>query len=285
MGMGNDSVKRQLEEYQDTLVTLSDELYYGRIEFLRKEFEGYVDGTVYYPKADEYILWPARTEGYFEGFTDITPQEQRVVEKFEERGFELLGNGVFRVTFAMPIDGYVVKVGRGSLNARHHDGRMQNLAEAAITVDPPSELIPQCKFCALDGSYMVFPRAKATLDEFGFEHDLLNSFRGDETGKTVNGVTVTGSDVVEFREQLADAFQSMTVGRRMEFKTMGVQNVGVYTDGIRLIDVNMVEDDARFRGYPEVVDLDDVITEVDELRMSGEKFDVAEGGGLIDPSQ
>lgn len=278
VGQNERALASILEDYEDLFESVAETIYTSRARFLRNRAETYIADTVYFPEDDEYIYWPARDEGFFEGFLESTPRERDAIERLEDRGFEHLGNGAFRHAFRIPYTELVLKVGRGGPNRRHFDGRWQNLSEAAFANQDEQDLVLPCLYCAANGAFAIYPLANPTLDAYGFAHSTLGQFEGEEQASTDVEPTVTGSDVVAFRRRLAHGgYTSVKPVDQVE-----IHNVGVTSNGFRLIDVN-VSQDARVKGLPLSADPERVITRVDRRRAFGEKLDVAPGGGLIDP--
>lgn len=272
------STSAVLAEYEPRLREAADAIYEARVAFLREHFEGFAADTVYFPAADEYLHWPARNQGFFEGFLDATATERAVLDELAGEGFELLGNGAFRHTMGIPGTDTVVKFGRGGPNRIDFDGRWQNLTEAAFAATQGEEIVVPCRFCAPDGRFAMYPRVDGTLDDCGFAKKTLGAFDGSESHRRYGDGGVDGAAVVAFRDRLQDrGYHRIKPPGAVE-----TVNVGVGDGELYLIDVNVAAD-RRVRGLPSVVDAEEVIRQVDAQRATGEKLDVAPGGGLVEP--
>jgi len=241
----------------DILTDLSEKLYAARRDFLRANFESYVADTYYYTFDDGYYCWPSQTNGYFEGFTDLTDAERQLIETTSET-IELVGVGASRIVCRFPTRferAVVVKFGRCGMGESYGTGRVDNLIEYQLSTSTDTLPIVPSLYCDPVGRYAIYPEADTIA-----EREVSDSRRTELKSK----MEAVGP---EFRETELDT----------------AENLGRWNGEIRILDYCAFETGSYPMGVPDHVDTDAVIRAVDDRRRDGTKLDIESPGTLISP--
>ena len=249
-----------VDAYGQELADVADAVYDGRRAFFGEQFEGYVEDT-YYVVGEEYVCWPAQTDGYFEYYDELCPAERASLEPLEERGFRVIGCGVSRVVLASPpdADDHVVKISRCGMTDRYGDGRQANLIERGVSAEagPEAPILP-CQYCTPQGEFAVFPEAERLL---------------------ADGATPSGNGVEAIGEWLEGRLRDVDVA-----EAVAPENLAVWSGRLVSLDYSHTVEPNPPRGVPDHVDGRRVIEAVDRLRQEGRKHDVKPGGGVVEPT-
>jgi hypothetical protein len=248
-----------IEEYDDVLTEVADRIYAARRAFLRTNFDGYVANTYYYIPDGGYYCWPAQSNGRFEGFTDLIPEEKTVVDDLEDLGFELLGVGVNRVVCECPVDfgeDVVVKFGRCGMGESYGAGRIKNLIEYQISTSTNDLPLVLSQYCDPNGKYAIYPKAEPVVK------DELETSEISGLKSTIDGF-VPGLNGEEINN---------------------IENLGRLEGEICVLDYSEFDDFEYPMGIPDHIDSETVIREVDELRRQNKKRDIKTPGKLVTPA-
>lgn len=244
-----------IETYDTLLLDAATDVFDARRQFLRANFDGYVEDT-YYVRDEGYFCWPAQEDGFFLGYTELTADEADVIARLEAEGFELLGVGLGRIACAFPTeyDELVVKLGRCGMGDVFGQGRRSNLVEHATYRNAPDDapLLP-CWYCAGRGEYAIYPRA-------------------EETGPT----EVSATTLDELRSVISRFAPTVDLDELSRMK-----NLCRWDGAIRTLDYAFPADVRLPYGVPAHVDGNAVIEAVDERRRRGTQRDLKDGGGFV----
>lgn len=263
---------RLVEAYGDLLDAVAADVYQARAAFLQEHFEGYVAAT-FLVRDVGYVCWPASTEGRFDAYDDLLEAERAAIAPVERAGFDLLADGLTRVVLATPADtgDYVVKLARCGMGSGFGDGRQANLVEAALSgdADPDAPIVPSLH-CSGRGSYAVYPRVDGDWTSTGAEVEVeaTASREGTEHAGTVRSV----------RRWLSERAPWLDVD-----EAVAPENRCVWNGRLRTLDYSHPGDRAEPLGVPDHVDGEAVVDRVDELRRSGKRRDLRDGGGYVEP--
>ncbi|MCU4741338.1 hypothetical protein [Natronoglomus mannanivorans] len=256
------SVRDVVSAYRSELTAVSERVYDARRRFFVAHFEGYVEDTYYFVPDSGYYCWPAQTDGVFEGYTEILPEERRALEPLLEAGFEFLGVGTSRVVCRFPPhneDDLVVKIGRCGMGEAFGTGRHHNLVEAQISnananANGDLPVLPSL-FCEPRGRFAVYPYAQTVS-----EGEIGDERRG---------------------EVAAAVRERVPTLREAEFADP--KNLCRWKGDLYTLDYCEFEGADFPLGVPAHVDHDEVIDAVDRLRRRGEKKDIDDPLRLVSP--
>lgn len=249
-----------LEEHAGRLREAADAVHAARASFLAEAFDGYVADT-YHVRGVGYVCWPAvADDGRFEAYDDLCPGERAAVDSLVDEGFGLLAVGLTSVVLLPPDDGdHVVKLGRCGMGGGFGDGRRANLVEASLTESAGEEapVVPSVH-CSGRGEFAVYPRV---------EH----------TGAAVEAVEEYDGSKDAIRDWLAAHAPWVDVA-----EALAPENRCVWRGRLRTLDYSHPDAEEPL-GVPDHVDRRRVREAVDERRRAGEKRDLADGGGFLEP--
>lgn len=252
-------VETFVDAYGRELVDVADAVYDARREFLGEQFEGYVEDT-YYVVGEEYVCWPAQTDGSFECYDEPCPAERAALEPLVETGFRVIGYGVARIVLASPTEAgdHVVKIGRCGMTDRYGAGRRANLIERQLSTGagPEAPILP-CLYCASRGEFAVFPETERLL---------------------ADGAALPEAEVAAIGRWLDDRLRTVDVA-----EAVAPDNLAVWDGRLVSLDYSHTVEPNPPRGVPDHVDGRRVIEQVDARRREGRKPDVKPGGGLVEP--
>ena len=253
-------VETFVDTYGQELAEVADAVYDGRRAFFGEQFEGYVKDT-YYVVDEEYVCWPAQTNGFFECYDELCPAERAALEPLEETGFRAIGCGVARVVLASPpeADDHVVKIGRCGMTGRYGDGRQANLIERQLSIEagPEAPILP-CRYCTSLGEFAVFPEIQQFPDDRAIHSETeIENIRTWLDGHLRN---VDGAEAV------------------------APDNLAVWSGRLVSLDYSHTVEPNPPRGVPDHVDGRRVIEAVNRSRREGRKYDVKTGGGIVKPT-
>ena len=253
-------VETFVDAYGRELADIAEAVYDERRAFLGEQFEGYVEDT-YYVVGEEYVCWPAQTDGYFEYYDELRSAERGALEPLEELDFRVIGCGVSRVVLASPPEAgeYVVKIGRCGMTDRYGDGRQANLIERGVSAGsgPEAPILP-CRYCTPQGEFAVFPETERIF---------------------ADGATLSDPEVEPIRRWLRTRLRDVDVA-----EAVAPENLAVWSGRLVSLDYSHTLERHPPRGVPDHVDGRRVIEAVDRLRREGQKCDVKPGGGLVEPT-
>lgn len=268
-----------LAAHGDRLREAGDAVFAGRRAFLRERFEGYVADT-YRVRDAAYVCWPALTDGRFEAYDECCEAERTAVEPLEDVGFELVGVGLSSVVLSPPGNDsdLVVKLGRCGMGGGFGDGRRANLVEARLSAaaEPNAPIVPS-RYCSPRGSVAVYPDVSDGLGTT----DLGSAVDAGHPDEAATGAQDAGDDdggPAAIRAWLAD--HAPWVDRT---EALAPENLCRWRGRVRTLDYSFPGDVDGPLGLPAHVDGSAVVERVDERRRAGEKPDLADGGGLLDP--
>ena len=263
-------VETFLDAYGRELADVAQGVYDGRRAFLAEQFQGYVEDT-YYVVGEEYVCWPAQTDGSFECYDELCPAERAAIEPLEELGFRMIGCGVARVVLASPPEAgdHVLKIGRCGMTDRYGDGRQANLIERQLSVEagPDAPILP-CRYCSPQGEFAVSPETERILADGA----TLSEVEA-ETGAEIEAETEAIRRWLESRLRDVDVAEAVAP-----------ENLAFWDGRLVSLDYSHIVEPNPPRGVPDHVDGCRVIEAVDRLRREGRKHDVKPGGGLADPT-
>lgn len=255
--LGGVQPRELVETHGRRLREVGDAVHEARASFLRERFEGYVADT-YYVENVGYVCWPALSGGRFEAYDELCERERRALALLVEEGFERLGVGLTRVVLAPPADEeFVVKLGRCGMGGGFGDGRQANLVEARLSdaAGPDAPIVPSVH-CSGRGTFAVYPRVDP---------------------EAAGGSDYEGS-IREIREWLSEHAPWMD-----RDEAVAPENRCVRRSRLCTLDYGHPVDRDGPLGVPGYVDGREVVERVDERRRAGEKPDLLDGGGLVEP--
>lgn len=258
---------RLVDTYGDRLEAAGEGVYDARAAFLQGQFEGYVEDTVLV-RGVGYVCWPAATDGRFDAYDELLDAERAALAPLVDEGFDVLADGLSRVVLATPPDaGYnVVKLGRCGMGDGFGDGRLANLVEAALSTGAgPDDPILPSRHCSGRGTYAVYPRVQVDSGPPG-------------TVPATGGPTDFDDVVNEVSRWLSDRAPWLDVD-----EAVAPENLCIWRGRPRTLDYSHLGDGTGPLGVSDHVDGSAVIGRVDELREAGEKRDLRDGGGFVEP--
>lgn len=247
-----------VEEYTDLFERVADAVYSARRQFLESNFTGYVEDTYYFVPDDNYFCWPAQTDGEFHGYTDLLTAEDRALDPLESAGFEYVGVGVSRAAYRLPgpeAEDLVVKIGRCGMGEKYGTGRINNLIECRISNWEPSLPVLPCLYCDPRGKYAVYPAAEPVSES-----------------------EVGAAERTELESEIGTH-----IPRISEAELSDSANLCRWDGDLYTLDYCLFDDVTYPLGVPDHIDSRRVIEEVDTLRASGEKRDIAAVGQMVTP--
>jgi hypothetical protein len=246
-----------LDEYGQRLREVGGRLHDARASVLAGAFDGYVEDT-YHVGGVGYVCWPAMTDGRFDAYDDCCGREERAVDRLVTTGFERVAVGLSRVVLLAPGGDHVVKLARCGMGDAFGDGRRENLVEARLSadVDTSAPVVPSLH-CEPRGTYAVYPFV-------------------ERRGPGVTGPDSDGS-VADVREWLAERAPWLDLD-----EAIVPENRCVWRGRLRTLDYSFADTDGPL-GVPDHVDHERVVAAVDRQRRTGEKRDLADGGGFVEP--
>lgn len=284
--------ERLVENYGAGLREAGDEVFDARAKFLRTRFDGYVDDT-HHVRDVGYVCWPALADGRFEAYDDLCEGEREVLTPLVDAGFEFRDAGLSSVVLATPegTGEYVVKLGRCGMGGGFGDGRRANLVEARLSADAGADapVVPSL-YCSGRGSFAVYPdvRAGATgdptasTDRSGAAPDHDAADPGCDGAAPSHDATdpdrECAGSVGALREWFADNAPWLDGD-----EAAAPENRCVWRGRLRTLDYSHAGDWTGPLGVPDHVDGQQVVERVDDRRRTGEKLDLLDGGGLVEP--
>lgn len=252
---------RLVEAHGQQLREVADAVYEGRAAFLGERFDGYAADT-YYVRGVGYVCWPALTAGRFDAYDELCDRERGALDPLLDDGFELLADGLSSVVLTTPegTGEYVVKIGRCGTGGGFGDGRRANLVEAQLSAaaDPEAPIVPSVR-CSARGEFAVYPLA-------------------DRVGEAVENAEGGLGTVPELRAWLTERAPWLDVD-----EAVAPENRCVWQGRLRTLDYSHPGDYGEPLGVPEYVDRQRVIDRVEERRREGDKRDLEDGGGFVEP--